>query len=195
MGWQDKFDLEKQVTFYLSYHSNSVNVLIHLICIWPLLITGLALGSCAAPMADNAFLAQYGLDTYVTLDLGWLATLVYVLWYIVLDPIAGTGASVAIVGLHAWTTHWTHAYVATHGVTPWQLLLGIHVSAWILQFIGHGVFERRAPALFDSLDQALITAPLFVVLEILLPLGYRAEMHQRVLKQVQINLDAFHKRA
>ncbi|EEY54099.1 uncharacterized protein PITG_20012 [Phytophthora infestans T30-4] len=48
--------------------------------------------------------------------------------------------------------------------------LAIHATAWILQLIGHGVFERRKPALFDSLDQALITAPMFVLLEILFPL-------------------------
>jgi uncharacterized membrane protein YGL010W len=35
----------------------------------------------------------------------------------------------------------------------WQAALVIHVVAWILQFIGHGVFEGRAPALLDSLDQ------------------------------------------
>merc|ERR1712013_479261 len=33
-------------------------------------------------------------------------------------------------------------------------------------------FEGRAPALLDSLDQAFITAPLFVILEILCFLGY-----------------------
>ena len=48
----------------------------------------------------------------------------------------------------------------------WKVALAIHVTAWILQFVGHGVFEGRAPALLDSLDQALITAPLFVLLEV-----------------------------
>ena len=42
----------------------------------------------------------------------------------------------------------------------------VHITGWVLQFIGHGVFEGRAPALLDSLDQALITAPLFVLLEV-----------------------------
>ncbi|EQC30754.1 hypothetical protein SDRG_11515 [Saprolegnia diclina VS20] len=195
MTLADKFNLEKQVTFYLSYHANPINVYIHLVCIWPLLITGLALGSCAPQFADNAFLAPYGLAEYVTFDIGLVAMVVYVLWYVTLDPIAGSGASIAIVLLHALTTAWTQAHVALYGETPWRLLAGIHIGAWILQFIGHGVFERRAPALFDSLDQALITAPLFVVLEILLPLGYRREMHERVQRQVQVNLAAFHKRA
>ena len=33
------FDLEKQFTFYASYHSHPVNVAIHLVCIWPILAT------------------------------------------------------------------------------------------------------------------------------------------------------------
>ena len=32
-----------------------------------------------------------------------------------------------------------------------QIAAWIHVTAWIAQFLGHGVFERRAPALLDNL--------------------------------------------
>ncbi len=39
------------------------------------------------------------------------------------------------------------------GYPIWKVALVIHVFGWILQFIGHGVFEGRAPALLDSLDQ------------------------------------------
>ena len=34
-----------------------------------------------------------------------------------------------------------------------KFVISLWVAAWILQFIGHGVFEGRAPALLDSLDQ------------------------------------------
>ena len=47
-----------------------------------------------------------------------------------------------------------------------QAVLAFHVVCWIAQFVGHGVFEKRAPALLDSVDQAFITAPLFVLLEV-----------------------------
>lgn len=64
----------------------------------------------------------------------------------------------------------------------------VFAGAWIGQFIGHGVFERRAPALKDNLVQgesyparflfgngnrrgklmvALVTAPFFVHLELM----------------------------
>ena len=37
------FDLRSQFIFYASYHNNPVNVAIHLVCIWNLVWSGLAL--------------------------------------------------------------------------------------------------------------------------------------------------------
>lgn len=65
--------------------------------------------------------------------------------------------------------------------------IALNVASWIAQFIGHGVFEKRAPALFNNLTQgefdphcvslylrleyadhtALVLAPFFVHLEML----------------------------
>jgi len=61
---------------------------------------------------------------------------------------------------------------------------GGFVTAWIAQFLGHGLFEGRAPALLDNLFQALFLAPLFVWLELLFALGYRPELRSRVEKMV-----------
>ena len=58
----------------------------------------------------------------------------------------------------------------------------------ILQFIGHGMFEGRAPALLDNLFQAVFLAPLFVWLELLFKFGYRRELQDRVEKAVQIEV-------
>ena len=69
----------------------------------------------------------------------------------------------------------------------------LHVGAWILQFIGHFVFEGRAPALLDSWDQAFITAPLFVLLEMVFFLGYRKEFYAKCMAQVEKNIEEFKK--
>ena len=69
----------------------------------------------------------------------------------------------------------------------------MHLIGWVIQFIGHGVFEGRAPALLDSLDQALITGPMFVLLEVLFFLGYRKKFHQKMMKQVKRNVALFKK--
>lgn len=38
--------------------------------------------------------------------------------------------------------------------------LALHVGSWIAQFIGHGVFEKRAPALMTSLTQGRYKPPI-----------------------------------
>ena len=65
-------------------------------------------------------------------------------------------------------------------VANWYALYA-HVIAWIVQFIGHGVFEGRAPALLDNLVQALLLAPLFVWMEALfIFFNYRPKLRERI---------------
>ena len=61
----------------------------------------------------------------------------------------------------------------------------------ILKFIFPLLFTGRAPALLDSWDQAFLTAPLFVLLEILFFFGYRKKFYAKMMKQVQINIKKF----
>ncbi|KAE8913190.1 hypothetical protein PF005_g10186 [Phytophthora fragariae] len=193
MGFiSDRFDLEKQVTFYLSYHDNKVNQYIHLACIWPIFVSGLMILAHTQPLAETpAALASLPYGNYAVLNYSAVMAAVYMLWYVALDVYAGSlGAaiiSVCFLGANYFVAEGAKAL----GVHSMHAALAIHATAWILQFIGHGVFERRKPALFDSLDQALITAPMFVLLEILFPLGYRPDLYQRVLKQVRINVKTF----
>ncbi len=53
------------------------------------------------------------------------------------------------------------------------------------------IFEGRAPALLDSLDHALLAAPLFVVLEVLVFFGYRKKFYKKMMKQVEVNIKEF----
>jgi uncharacterized membrane protein YGL010W len=69
--------------------------------------------------------------------------------------------------------------------------IAINIVSWILQFIGHGKFEGRAPALLDNLFQAVFLAPLFVWLELLFKLGYRPELKSRVDTAVEIEVAKF----
>lgn len=70
---------------------------------------------------------------------------------------------------------------------------GIHAVSWLAQFVGHGKFEGRAPALLDNLVQALLLAPLFVWMEVLFFFGYRPELKQRFDKNVEIEIEKFRK--
>ena len=46
----------------------------------------------------------------------------------------------------------------------------------------------RAPALIDSWDQALLTVPLFVLLEVMFSLGYRKQFYQKIMLHVDANV-------
>lgn len=52
--------------------------------------------------------------------------------------------------------------------------------SWIAQFIGHGRFEGRKPALLDNIVQAFFLAPLFVWYEVLFKCGFYKNLQAEV---------------
>jgi len=66
-----------------------------------------------------------------------------------------------------------------------KIAIGVEIGAWIAQFIGHGAYEGRAPALLDNLVQAFVLAPFFVFMEVLFYFGYRPELQKRVNDAVE----------
>ncbi|KAJ6718299.1 YGL010W-LIKE PROTEIN [Salix purpurea] len=72
---------------------------------------------------------------------------------------------VAIINL---ALHTPVCFYAVVGSFCWTIaVLVAQIICWTGQFIGHGVFEKRAPALLDNLVQAFVMAPFFVLLEAL----------------------------
>jgi uncharacterized membrane protein YGL010W len=117
-----------------------------------------------------------------------LACLAYCILYILLEPVAGTALAAVILAFTAYANNLTTHYSPTVN----YYAIGIHVASWIAQFIGHGVFEGRAPALFNNLYQAVFLAPLFVWLEFLFALGYRADLKSRLHKYAEVDIKKFH---
>ncbi|CAI5734439.1 unnamed protein product [Hyaloperonospora brassicae] len=188
----DRFNLEKQVTFYLSYHDNKVNQYIHLVCIWPIFVSGLVLLAHTQPLVETpSFLAALPYGQFMLLNYSAIVAAIYMGWYVALDIRAGTLAAGIVLLSYLFANYFVLEGAEAMGVHSVHVCIAIQATAWVLQFVGHGLFERRKPALFASLDQALITAPMFVLLEILFPLGYRPELYQRVLKQAKLNVASF----
>ena len=52
-----------------------------------------------------------------------------------------------------------------------------------MQFVGHGVFEKRAPALVSNFFFGTI-APFFVIFEVMVFFGYKRELMERIQKMV-----------
>jgi 2-hydroxy fatty acid dioxygenase len=104
-----------------------------------------------------------------------------------MEPVAGILLAPLILG----ATAYSNVLLAKYGSSANSWALAVHVVSWVAQFIGHGVFEGRAPALLDNLLQAVFLAPFFVWFEILFFFGYRPELKARLDKSVQVEIMKF----
>jgi 2-hydroxy fatty acid dioxygenase len=114
----------------------------------------------------------------------------YATLYILLEPVAGTALGMLCLA----ATALANKALLEDPVKTNQVAIATHIICWLLQFLGHGAFEGRAPALLDNLVQAVFLAPLFVWLELLFKFGYRRELQSRVDKAVQIEIAKFRAR-
>jgi len=114
------------------------------------------------------------------LNLGTIAAILYSGFYMLLEPVAGTALFPMIIGWTAYANHLTKVSPRSCN----QAAIAVEIVAWIAQFVGHGVYEKRAPALLDNLLQAFVLAPFFVFIEGLFMLGYRPELQRRVNQKV-----------
>lgn len=84
----DRFNLEKQLVFYLSYHDNSTNQWIHFMCIWPILISALTMFADMEPLTKQPeLLSSLPFGDYMVLNYSAVIATVYMAWYILLDPL------------------------------------------------------------------------------------------------------------
>ncbi|KAI9681150.1 MAG: hypothetical protein M1817_002432 [Caeruleum heppii] len=122
-------------------------------------------------------------------NLGTIAAVSYSSLYVLMEPVAGGLLAPVLIGGTAYANHLTSTYGAT--ANYWALTL--HAISWIAQFVGHGMFEGRAPALLDNLVQAVFLAPFFVWMEVLFFFGYRPELKQRLDQAVRKDINAYRK--
>jgi len=192
IGWES-LDLRKQFTFYASYHNQSVNVAIHLLCIWPILATAVLLLQYTPAFVDTPSLlleSPYFKD--VKINFALVATIIYCVCYLVMEPVVGAIGVFLLMGILSMSAKLVAInFTVGNGIPIWKVALAIHICGWILQFIGHGIFEGRAPALLDSIDQAFITAPLFVLMEVAFFFGYKQEFYNEIMKEVEENIKNF----
>ncbi|CAJ2513341.1 Uu.00g014600.m01.CDS01 [Anthostomella pinea] len=179
-------NLERQLTFYGAYHGNSVNIAIHMACVPLILFTGFALAANTGtliPLPDVLTVPN------LQLNFGTISAILWGGLYVLLEPVAGTVLALVCLGAAAFS----NAALSQNPTLTNQVAVIVHVVCWLLQFLGHGVYEGRAPALLDNLVQAIFLAPLFVWLEVLFKFGYRRELQSRVNKAVQIEIAKFKK--
>lgn len=126
---------------------------------------------------------------YLPANAGTIGALIYATFYVLLEPMAGGLLAPALIA----AAYYGNYFLSTHGSIVNYWAGGIHIVSWLAQFVGHGVFEKRAPALLDNLVQAFLLAPLFVWMEILFFFGYRRELKERFEKGVEQEILKFRK--
>jgi len=168
-----------QLTFYGAYHSNKTNILIHIICV-PVLLWTFQVLSSEIPLPLFISHIHYELNQYLVFNLNVPAILsgLYLLYYFALEPVA------ALLYTPQMTLSLLTATAFSYQKDAMTRAGILHVVSWIAQFLGHGLAEKRAPALLDNLLGAVVLAPFFVHLELLFGLGYKPEMHKRIQNDI-----------
>jgi uncharacterized membrane protein YGL010W len=175
----DIFNVEKQLTFYGAYHSNRINVLIHIIFV-PIILWTFQVLASQLPVPSSLPDIHYKINDYLIFDLNIPAILaaIYFLYYFALEPLA------ALLYLPQFTISLLTATAFSKDPSHMTQAALLHGASWIAQFLGHGLAEKRAPALLDNLLGAVVLAPFFVHLELLFKTGYNPELHKRITNAI-----------
>ncbi|GAA5935874.1 2-hydroxy-palmitic acid dioxygenase MPO1 [Sporobolomyces koalae] len=179
-------DFERQFTFYASYHTNSTNVLIHIFCVPTILFTALVL-THGIPGAATSFASLPLGSTKIDLTFPFLYAAANATYFILLEPLAGLLYAPMLLSFG----HLSNVLYSTHHDQAMKYAAFGFVASWIAQFIGHGKFEGRAPALLDSLLQSLVLAVFFVWLEVLFFLGYRPALFKRLQNKTGVEVTKY----
>ncbi|TNY24454.1 DUF962 domain protein [Rhodotorula diobovata] len=185
-------DFEHQFSFYASYHTNTKNVLIHVLCVPTILFTALILthgipgaAKSLAHVDVDLLGKHFGVD--VTVPFLWAAG--NAAYFVALEPVAGLLYAPILLAFG----HYSNVLYSAHHDEAMRYATVAHVASWIAQFVGHGAFEGRAPALLDSLLQSVVLAVFFVFLEVLFALGYRPALFKRLQARTGVAVAEFRK--
>ncbi|MFO0947676.1 MAG: Mpo1-like protein [Planctomycetota bacterium] len=133
---------------YASHHRTHGNRVTHYVGI-PLLTATIA-GMLALVTAGPT----WG-DGLVRIDLAILAWIALSVWYVSMDWKLGVFASVIGLGFYA-----------VGRMLPPISLPFLFVGGWIIQYIGHGIYEKRSPAFYKNIEHLFI-GPVWVFARII----------------------------
>ena len=157
--------LEDQMSLYAAYHQDGRNKATHFIGV-PAIMLSLFIPLSWIRLEVGG----------VTLTAAMLFAAIVLIYYFVLDvPLA-----LAMLVVTALLVFLGQRIADLGTAQGWAWFAALFVGGWILQLVGH-VFEGRKPALADNLFQIFV-APIFLMAEVFFALGYKPELHKRVLQ-------------
>ena len=164
---------------YGRYHNNATNIAIHIIFV-PLIF------------ATLLYMLRYLSKEYFASEFnyGTLIPILLVPLYVYVDFMLGLFTGIQYLLLDYFINKVTFNI---DGISDIKIMIIIHIFSWIIQFIGHGAFEGRKPALMDNLLLTL-NAPIFVNIEIAYFLfRYKADELDETKKYIVEDIKNFRK--
>ncbi|KAM9970311.1 hypothetical protein ACTFIR_002163 [Dictyostelium discoideum] len=165
------FNLVDQASSYGAYHHNTINKFIHIVFVPLILLTAFIFVDNLphSPFLEDLLIPLNSISNgLIPVALSTPLAIALSLYYCILDVRVGLASML-----------WINAanYAAVYSINTYGLELAtyygtiVHIVSWISQFIGHGVFEGRRPALISNIFQVFI-APFFVTLEVVFMFGF-----------------------
>jgi len=181
---------------YGRFHNNKVNRAIHFVFIPIIQFTLFILGAMYWHQTKFEFLQVAVPEGNICVET-WLLFVIVMISYFFAD---WRTASVTLLWSGAQLI--ASQYIALHQnlVFRWNdnaafklgdIVLYLHILAWLAQFYGHGVHEGRAPALTTNLLFAGL-APFFVTFEFLNEaFGYKEDEMKAIRKKIVDDIDEY----
>ena len=150
----------EQAAMYTAYHRDHRNVLTHVFGV-PMIVFAIILFARGLPF-----------------DMAPITVILFSIFYIRMQVLAGALTAVGlIVGLLL------SGLIADLGaVALWTAFAVFFVGGWIIQLVGHSVYEGRRPALTDNLLQIFV-APMFLVFEALFASGRMQDLRDEIARR------------
>ena len=141
--------------FYKKYHSNIANILVHIFCI-PSLVWSIF--GIANTLGSYAGLDQQSYLKYIPSNVIYSA---YMIYYYIIAPkkVFWQTFYLYLIILINLNSH----YNTSTGISTYLI---VHILGWVFQIASHKYLEGNSPALLDGIVQSFLTAPIFIVHEV-----------------------------
>ena len=151
----------RQLAYYADAHRDRVNSVMHLIGN-PILFVAVVLPFCLLPVS------VFGVHTSAAPLLVIPALVLWTAW----DVAIGLAIVVTSIPLL-----FAASAVASHVSVFWVWVIAVvlFVLGWVLQIVGHQLFEGKRPTLLDNPVQMLIS-PMFIFAKLFIALGWRPDL-------------------
>lgn len=156
----------QEMAFYSAYHQEKTNIWIHVVGVPTILFT--------------AFVAIASFELFsigrFSVTAAWVYFALTTLVYLRLDLAMGVIAA----GLYGSLCFWAHDVATMGSTTILAVFLTGQIVGWGAQIYGHLHFEKNRPAFYENIMQSFVSAPIFVIADVLFHMGFKRELQRQV---------------